>query len=166
MMKDLYNCIIDRTVYPILIKNNGKTYLTLHYYTERSDFVLHNDEKRLLCFQSREEMERFCKSNELKIDNCIYDRIYDFDAPISNPIDYRSVLDKWNLLNTIAGTWKMYFEGDSKKYNNLYDLLFRLCTPVEPIDEVYDVGERYLKYILKVFRKKDRFLERFEMYRE
>ena len=60
----------------------------------------------------------------------------------------------------------MYFEGDSKKYNNLYDLLFRLSTPVEPIPKVYDVGERYLKYILKVFRKKDRFLERFEMYHE
>lgn len=163
-MKGAYNCIEDRTVYPILIKNNGKSYLTLHYYTERSDFVLHNDQKHLLWFQSREEMERFCKSNELTLDPFVWE--YEFDAPISNPIDYSNILHKWNLLNTIAGTWKMYFEGDSKKYNALYDLLFRLSTPVEPIPEVYDVGEKYLKYILKVFRKKDRFLERFEMYHE
>ena len=89
---------------------------------------------------------------------------YDFDTPISNPIDYKRVLDNWNLLNTIASTFGMFFEGDMKKYTKLYDLLFRLNTPIDPISPTYNIGDQYLGLILKVFRKKDRFLERFELY--
>ena len=94
-MKDFYSCIENRIVYPILIKNNKTAYLTLYYYTERSDSILHNDEKNLLYFRSKEEMERFCKINGLTIENDIVE--YDFDTPISNPIDYKRVLDNWNL---------------------------------------------------------------------
>ena len=163
-MKDFCSCIENRVVYPILIKNNKKAYLTLYYYTERSDSILHKDTKNLLYFGSREEMDRFCKINGLTIENDVIE--YDFDTPISNPIDYKCVLENWNLLNTIATTLAMFFEGDMKKYTNLYDLLFRLNTPIEPIPEVYDIGDQYLGLILKVFRKKDRFLERFELYSE
>ncbi|MBQ9797896.1 MAG: hypothetical protein IJW50_09285 [Clostridia bacterium] len=163
-MKDFCSCIENRIVYPILIKNNGNSYLTLYYYTKRSDSILHKDAKNLLRFQSIEEMEHFCKINELTIKNDVVE--YDFDTPISNPIDYKRVLDNWNLLNTIAGTFGMFFEGDLKKYTPLYDLLFRLNTPVESIPLTYDVSEKYLKYILKVFRKKDRFLAKFELYSE
>jgi hypothetical protein len=91
---------------------------------------------------------------------------YDFDAPISNPIDYKSVLDNWNLLNTISSTFGMFFEGDSERYNSLYDLLFRLYMSAESIPPTYNVGEKYLRYILKIFRKKDRFLEMFEKYEQ
>lgn len=163
-MKDFCSCMENRIVYPILIKNNGNSYLTLYYYTERSDSILHKDAKKLLYFQSTEEMERFCEINELTIENDVVE--YDFDTPISNPIDYKHVLENWNLLNTIAGTFGMFFEGDLKKYTPLYDLLFRLNTPVESIPSTYNIGEKYYMYILKIFRKKERFLEKFELYSE
>lgn len=163
-MKDFCYCIENRVVYPILIKNKDKSYLTLYYYTERSDSILHKDMKKLLYFQSIENMKLFCESNRLKIENEIVE--YDFESPILNPIDYKRVLDNWNLLNTIASTFGMYFEGDSKKYTPLYDLLFRLNTPVEPIPSTFEVSEKHYKYILKVFRKKDRFLNLFELYQE
>ena len=163
-MKDFCSCIENRIVYPILIKNNGNAYLTLYYYTEHSDSVLHNDSKKLLYFQSTSEMQRFCEMNGLTIENDVVE--YDFDTPISNPIDYKRVLDNWNLLNTIASTFGMFFEGDMKKYTKLYDLLFRLNTPIDPISPTYNIGDQYLGLIIKVFRKKDRFLERFELYSE
>ena len=163
-MKDFCNCIENRIVYPILIKNNGRSYLTLYYYTAHSDSILHRDTKTILYFQSTQAMELFCKENALKIENDVFE--YHFDTPITNPIDYKQVLDNWNLLNTIASTFGMFFEGDLKKYTPLYDLLFRLNTPIEPIPPTYDVGEKYYRYILKVFKKKNRFLERFELYQE
>ena len=163
-MKDFCSCIENRVVYPILIRNNKKSYLTLYYYTERSDSILHKDAGTLLCFGSKEEMECFCNVNKLTLENDIFE--YDFDTPISNPIDYKRVLDNWNLLNTIASTFGMFFEGDMKKYTKIYDLLIRLNTPIEPIPPTYDIGDQYLGLILKVFRKKDRFLERFELYSE
>ena len=163
-MKDFCSCIENRIVYPILIKNNENAYLTLYYYTERSDSILLNDSKKLLYFQSTSEMQRFCEMNGLTIENDVVE--YDFDAPISNPIDYKHILNNWNLLNTIAGTLGILFEGDLKKHTSLYNLLFRLNTPVEPIPPMYNVGEKYLKCILKVFRKKDRFFQKFELYSE
>lgn len=163
-MENFCGCIENRVVYPILIKNNKRAYLTLYYYTENSDSILHKDAKTLLCFASQEEMQRFCSANELTIEDDVVE--YDFDAPISNPIDYDRVLQNWNLLNTIASILGMSFEGDMKKYNDLYELLFRLNTPTEPIPPTYDVGNKYLRYVLKVFRKKDRFFEGFELYSE
>lgn len=162
-MEKLFSFIEDRVVYPILIKNNGNSYLTLYYYTERADSILHREWKHLLYFQSIEEMRCFCTNNELTMENDIEE--YDFDAPISNPIDYKSVLDNWNLLNTISSTFGMFFEGDSGRYNSLYDLLFRLCTSVVDIPHTYNIGEKNLRYILKIFRKKDRFLEIFEKHK-
>ena len=163
-MEIFCSCIENRVVYPILIKNNRNSYLTLYFYTERSDSILHKDAKKLLYFGSKEEMDHFCKVNELTIENDVVE--YDFDTPISNPIDYKRVLENWNLLNTIASTFGMIFEGDMKRYTKLYDLLFRLNTPIEPIPQTYDIGDQYLRWIVKVFRKKDRFLERFELYNE
>ena len=161
-METTFSLIPDKTVCPILIKNNGKSYFTLYYFAEQSDFVLHN--KNLLYFSSAEEMSSFCTKYDLDSADEIVE--HDFDTPISNPIDYNRVLDNWNLLNTISGIFGMFFEGNLKKYNSLYDLLFRLCTPIEPIPPTYDVGEKYLNDILKIFRKKDRYFERFELYQE
>ena len=89
-MKNFCNCIENRVVYPILIKNNKKSYLTLYYYTECYDSILQKDTKNLFYFGSKEEMDLFCKINELTIENDILE--YDFDTPISNPIDYKRVL--------------------------------------------------------------------------
>ena len=163
-MKDFCISIENRIVYPILIKNKNISYLTLYYYTEHSDSILHRDVKELLYFQSKEKMECFCKINELKIKNEVVE--YDFDAPITNPIDYKRILENWNLLNTTASTFGMFFEGDLKKYKSLYDLLFRLNTPAEPISSAWKVSEKHFEYILKVFRKKDRLLDKFELYDE
>ena len=163
-MKDFCSYIKNRIVYPISIKNKENFYLTLYYYTEHFDSILHKDTKKLLYFQSKEEMERFCKINELKIENDIVE--YDFDTPITNPINYKRILENWNMLNTIASTFGMFFEGDSKKYSSLYDLLFRLNTPIEPLSPTCKISEKYFNYILKVFRKKERFFDRFELYSE
>lgn len=163
-MKNFCISIENRIVYPILIKNNESSFLTLYYYTERSDSILHKDAKRLLYFQSKEEMKRFCECNELKIENDVVE--YDFDTPITNPICYKRILENWNLLNTIANTFGMFFEGDLKKYTSLYDLLFKLSTPVNPISPTYSISEKHFEYILKIFRKKDRFLDKFELYGE
>ena len=163
-MKNFCISIENRIVYPILIKNKNISYLTLYYYTEHSDSILHRDVKELLYFQSKEKMECFCKINELKIKNEVVE--YDFDAPITNPIDYKRILENWNLLNTIASTLGIFFEGDLKKYSSLYDLLFRLNTPIEPIPPTYNIGEKYYKYLLKIFRKKEHLLDRFELYSE
>lgn len=159
-MEAFCKCIEDQKVEPILIKNKGKHHLTLYYYDE----VLHRDDKHILYFGSTQDMEAFCERNELQIDNELCE--YDFDAPIKNPVDYGRILNNWNLLNTIAATFGMYFEGDCKKYTPLYDLLFKLNLPVEPIPPTYQMSEKQFKYILKVFRKKERFLNRFELYQE
>jgi len=158
-MPDIYSCIVDRVVYPILIKNSNCAYLTLYYYTEHSDSILHTDSKSLLYFKSQTDMEHFCEFNNLTIEGDIFE--YDFDTPITNPIDYRCILENWNLMNTIASTLGMLFEGDREEYNEVYDLLFRLNTPMEPIRPTYDVADHKLRLIQGVFQKKDRFFERF-----
>ena len=163
-MNDFCNCIENRVVYPVLIRNKGKSYLTLFYYTERSESILHKDTKNLLYFQSTEAMELFCKENELKIENDVVE--YNFDTPISNPLDYKRILENWNLLNTIASTFGMFFEGNDEKYTSLYDLLFRLNTSVDAIPPTYEVCESDYKNILKVFSKKHRCLEKFALFHE
>ncbi len=162
-MDFLCNGIESHTVYPILIKNKEKHYLTLFYYTKSSDSILHSDKKQIIYFRSTKDMEIFCKRNNLQIENEVVE--YDFDESIENPIDYKKILEKWNLLNTIAGTFGMFFEGDCKKYTSLYDLLFRLCTLIDSHPTTYQFCEKNYKNILKVFRKKDRFLDCFELYR-
>lgn len=149
---------------PIIIKNNENTYLTL-YDVMNTDSLLHDNEKHILYFRSMEDLFRFCEKNSLQTENEIYAE-YDFDTPIENPIDYRHILNHWNLLNTIAKDFGMYFEGDCQKYNPLYDLLFRLNTPVEPIPPTYTVSKKHYEYLLKIFRKKNRFLTRFQLYQD
>ena len=107
----------NQTVYPIVIKCHGGCYLTLYYYTKCSDAVLHTADKHILCFRSVKDMEVFCQRYDLLLDNVTAE--YDFDSPIDNPIDYDRVLNNWNILNTIANTFGMYYEGDRKKYNSL-----------------------------------------------
>ena len=161
-MKAFYDNIENRVVYPILIKNNEHFYLTLFYYTERSDSILHNALKQLLYFNSQEDMISFCNLHDLTIAGDIAQ--YDFDAPVSNPIDYKRLLDNWNLLNTIAAMFGMFFEGNLPQYTSLYQLLFRLNTQVAPISPTHKVGAKHMCSLLKVFRKKDRYFDLFKLY--
>jgi hypothetical protein len=57
----------------------------------------------------------------------------------------------------------MYFEGDRRKYNGLYDLLFRLCTSAVPIEPEEWLSKRHMTQLRKIFRKQERFFERFRM---
>ncbi len=149
-------------LWTVRIQYKGKAYLTLCEGWD-SDSLLHSD-SNILYFLTVEDMENFCETYGFRMDREIYD--YDFDTPITNPVDYSRILSNWNLLNTVAKDLGMFFEGDSKKYNALYDLLFRLNTPVEPIPPTYRMSEKHYQYILKVFKKKERFLNRFVLYQE
>ena len=155
--------IQGQKVYPVRIKYKGRAYLTLYYYTEHSDSLLH-DEEKILCFRDFAAIKDFCDCWGLLIDGETSEN--DFDLKLENPIDYDSALNNWNLLNTIASDFGMYFEGNSKRYNSLYQLLFALSTPLEPIPDTWDVSEYYLKQLVRVFRKKERFLNRFGWYQE
>ena len=161
-MEEIYNRIENNEVYPIKIIYKGKNYLILYYYTKDGDCFFRGKNNGILSFLQVENMQKFCKEKGLKIGDEIVE--YDFDAPIINPIDYKKVLDGWNLLNTISQMFKMFFEGDLKKYNTLYDFLFRLNTSVETIPPTCFIDNKNYKYILKVFKKKSRFLNKFEIY--
>lgn len=163
-MKCFCDEIENQKVFPIVIKNNGNRYLTLYYYTVHSDSVLHSNTKRILYFQSVAAMEAFCTINELQVDDEIVE--YDFDALIENPVDYTQILNHWNLLNTIASTFGMFFEGDHNKYTSTYELLFKLSMTTEPFRPLYRLRQKDYKAILRVFRKKDRFLKLLELYSE
>lgn len=158
IMKTNCNNILNSKVYPIKIIYKGKSYLSLYYYTKENDGILHKENKSIVSFLTINDIERFCEENDLKLEGEIAE--YDFDTPITNPVDYNRVLNNWNLLNTIAGTFGMFFEGDLQKYNAVYDLLFRLNTPVETIPPTFFVSKKYYDYILKVFSKQSRFLKR------
>ena len=87
--------------------------------------------------------------------------IYDFDnTTLINPIDYSDVLNKWNILNTIAKMYKMYFEGDSNKRTYTYDFLFKCVVSIEELPKYIYLPDKCIKDINKVFIKKDRFLNK------
>ena len=112
-MKIFLEDMEDRAVHPVQIRYKGDTYLTLLYYNVRSDSLLRTAAGQIVCFGSEAAMVRFCEKNRLKRGEEL--SVYDFDAPIENPIDFGRVLNNWNLLNTIATNFKMFFEGNQKK---------------------------------------------------
>ncbi len=154
--------VLDRMVYPIRVKNRGESYLTFTYYTERGEAVLCDGGHHILYFSAACDMADFCEKHGLLMETGVVE--YDFDSPILNPVDYDRVLSNWNFLNTVGYGFRMYFEGDLKKYNSLYDLLFRLNTPAESIPPTYRLSDKDFAKVLKVFRKKDRFLRVFRLY--
>jgi len=153
--------IVDRTVYPIRIQNGGAVYLTLYYYTAQADAVLHSD--RILSFDSPEDMDFFCRENGLRLEN--HTAEFDFDAPLSTVIDPAVVLDRWNLLNTVARIFGMYFEGNDKKYTPLYDRLFYRSLSQGSASDRFRLSDRQYRQLQKVFGKKDRLLGRVAPYR-
>lgn len=161
-MERIYNYIENNEVYPIKIIYKAKTYLTLYYYTKDTDRILHGKSKSILSFLSTEDIENFCKKNGLKAVDEIVE--YNFDETIANPVNYKKIFNNWNLLNTIASTFGMFFEGDLQKYTAIYDFLFRLNTSIEPISSTYFISKKHYECILKVFRKKSRLLNNFEFY--
>ena len=152
---------VDCEVYHTAIRYDGLEYLTLGYYTKAGEALLH-DTDTVVCFSDEAQMMEFCINNGLKLSAEVF--LYDFDVPIRNPVGYSDVLDKWNMLNTIAGLFGMYFEGDRRKYNGIYDLLFRLSTSAVPIQSVQWLSKRHILQLQRIFRKQGRYFKKFQMY--
>lgn len=150
--------ILDHAVYPTTIKNCEKTYITLFYYNSIDSAFLHTG-KNIICFESYDVLKRFCAANALVIVG--KNSVFDFDIPITNPVNYRTVLDNWNLLNTISNTRGMYFEGNDTKYTPVYKQLFRHCTSTAECPDAITYNDNTRQKILKVFKKKNRLLSDF-----
>lgn len=160
-MSIIFKDIVDKTVYPVKIRNGGKEYLTLYYYTVKDDALLH-DPTHLICFRDDGALTKFCADNGLKLEQETY--TFDFDLSIANPANYKELLHQWNLLNTISNIFGRYFEGKSKKYDSLYDLLFRYYTSVAPLSSAATLSEKDKTRLARVFQKKDRLLGFFKLY--
>ncbi len=157
-MNVFINDIANREVWPILIKNEGKSFYTLYYYTSNDDAILH-DNLSILYFDSYNDLKSFCINNALVIMDDF--QVFDLDIPTVSPTDYRMVLNNWNLLNTISNIFGMYFEGNDRKYDSVYDLLFRCCTSIENLPKQITFKEKINKSIFKVFERKNRLLAGF-----
>lgn len=155
------NDAINKEIWSVTIRYDSREYLTLSYYTASDEVLLH-DEESVIYFEDDVQLQKFCAKNELQLSD---DRFhYDFDASIENPVRYSDVLDRWNMLNSIAGMFRMYFEGDRFEYNGLYDLLFRLSTSAVPIPPEEWLSKRHMRLLERVFRRKHRYLTRFRLW--
>ncbi len=130
-------------------------------YDCSNDTVLHDD-RYYLAWRSLKALTEYLDTQKLSylIDDI---SVYDFDKSPENPVDYNSVLEKWNLLNTFAKTYGMYFEGNGKKYNGVYEFLFRCVTSVVELPPKYKMPGKYFKLLDKVFRKQARYLNRIKI---
>lgn len=153
--------MIENKVYPIELRHRDRIYLTLYYYTADSDALLH-DGRSIIFFTTADEMCAFCKSHSLLIEG--ETAVYDFDAPIENPIDYSQLLNRWNLLDTISETLSMYFEGKRREYDRLYDTLFRCSTCRESIPPEVYLSKKDICGLKRVFKRQARCFRRFEPY--
>lgn len=152
--------VLDCAVYPVTIKNCKKTYITLFYYNSIDSEFLHMG-KNIICFQSYDALEHFCIANTLVVGES---SVFDFDIPITNPVNYKTVLNNWNLLYTVSNTRGMHFEGNEAQYTKVYKQLFRYSTSTAGCpDAVICSGNMYQK-ILKVFKRKNRLLSGFVDY--
>lgn len=152
------NEIADKEVYPIVVKNGGKEFLTLYYYTDLSDSILHTSQE-LVYFENFDELKWFCQHNSLSIQQDLY--TFNFDVSLINPTDYKVVLENWNLLNTVADIFNIDFDGNSEKYNDLYELLFNYCTSETELPQSVVLDEKSNQALLRVFEKKNSLLDRF-----
>ena len=155
--------IKDKQVFPIIIINEGKEYLTLQYEdSDGVDTVLHKE--RIFYFDNMESLKDFCEKYGLILDEGVY--THDLDKPIENPVDYRYILDNWNLLNTVASTVGKRFEGDKRKYNPLYDLFFGMVTSSEDVPPKIELLPPHYKLLLKAFKNKNKLFKFFVPYKE
>ena len=151
------NDIADKEVYPIVVKNGGKEFLTLYYYTELSDSILHTSQE-LVYFKNFDELKQFCQHNSLSIQQDLY--TFDFDVSLINPTYYKVVLENWNLINTVSDIFNIDFDGNSEKYDDLYELLFNCCTSETELPQSIALDEKSNQALLRVFEKKNSLLDR------
>ena len=151
----------ENIIYVIKIIHRSKEVYTGYYCDNSEDAVLHDD-KNFLAWRNLKDLTEYLDAQKLPY---VIDEIpvYDFDKSPENPVDYNSVLNKWNLLNTLAGIYGMYFEGDCKKYDGVYELLFCCATSDEKLPPKYKMTEKYFRLLDKVFRKQARYLNRIKI---
>lgn len=152
----------NNEVFSVMIKSENNLYFTGYYYDEDGNDYLFNDLKNILCFKTFNELISFCARNNLILDDSIAE--YDFDVIPTNPIDYRDVLNKWNMLDTISSNLNIVFEGNENKYNEVYDYLFSCNFAIEPLPPLYKISNEYSQLIHNVFNKQSEILEKIQYY--
>ena len=145
-------------VFPVLIKWKNILYYAGHYYDEMGNDKLFHSQHNIECFSSLAKLTEFCSKNCFKLDSKVVK--YDFDIAPTNPIDYKDILDKWNLLNTISESLNIFFEGNERKYDNPYHYLFSCCFAINPLPPTYRIPNNYFCLINKVFNKQNKILNR------
>ena len=157
--------IADKDVYPVLIEYQGKSYLTIHYYTAdgNSDSIL-NDGENIVYFKDEAQVNRFCVSHELMV--AANGTPYHFDDPVTDARDHSSIMSRWNLLNTISTVLNIPFEGNSHDHDELYEQLFAMSLPAEDSMPMTDFNETQMAELETVFAEQGTLLSRFRPYRE
>ena len=118
-------------------------------YHENHKFIVFTDKKKLLAYFSNQNV--IDKNFIINFD----------DTNLNNPIDYKDILEKWNLFMGISSIKNMHFEGNEKEYTSTYNYLFCCYTSIEPLPEKYRIPNIYVIRIRKVFKKAKREIERF-----
>lgn len=155
--------ICDGDVYPLCVEYGGVSYLTLHYYTENGDGLLHDDHS-IICFRDELQMNRFCLSHDL---TAVADTVtYHFDDSVTDACDHDHILNRWNLLNTVAEMLSLTFEGNDHAHDELYELLFAMSLPADGETAFADFDEGQMAELEKIFAEQDDLLSHFRMYHE
>lgn len=155
--------ISDGDVYPVCIEYGEATYLTLYYYTGNGDGLLH-DAQSIIGFRDEAQMHRFCLSHELHV---AADTVtYHFDDPVTDARDHSHILNRWNLLNTMAEMLNLPFEGNDHAHDALYELLFAMSLPADPSVVFTDFDDAQTAELETVFASQDTLLARFRPYYE
>ena len=154
----LLNNLQNQEVFPVLIKRKNILYYVGYYYDEEGNDNLFHSHKHIECFSSLAELTEFCSKNSLKLDSEVV--IYDFDIAPSNPINYKDILNKWNLLNTISESLNIFFEGNERKYDKPYHFLFSCYFAINPLSPTYRIPDNYFCMINKVFSKQGKLLNK------
>jgi hypothetical protein len=123
--------------YIIKILFNSKEYYAI-WQTDNNanDFLLKKDDKIFIEKDKTKLLNNVVKTEEAAIYN--FDFIYEMLQNKFQAIDYNELLSFWNLTQDAANTKNYDFIGNEKKYNNLYDKIFRGTNILKPDDqEVY-----------------------------
>ncbi len=162
MKKILLNNIQNNEVFSVLIKWKNTLYYTGYYYDEHGNDYLFNDSKNIVCFKTVDELFDFYKQNNLNYNRDFAE--YDFDVMPTNPLDYHSILDKWNILNTISTNLNIAFEGNENIYNDVYNYLFSCNFSVNPLPTLYKIPDNYFRLINSVFNMQNKVLEKLDYF--
>lgn len=144
-----------RIGYPIKIIFRNECFFTL-YFDDTDELLIRN--KNSICYNSEKELIDF-ERLVYELDDSLV--VYDFNKiNYENPVDYKEVLDKWNLLNTIAKMYKMFFEGDQKDKTYTYNYLFNCVFSKDELPKSYKLPVKCVLDINKVFKKTERYIKK------